>query len=78
MRKKHLDDIVFYHYGAVFGKVKEKVLLDNDFFILTSRLEGHPMALIEALSYGLPCLVTQGSRLSLKAHGVYEMLLKTK
>ncbi|WP_018337419.1 glycosyltransferase family 4 protein [Butyricimonas synergistica] len=63
VRKKHLDDIVFYHYGAVFGTEKEKVLLDNDFFILTSRLEGHPMALIEALSYGLPCLVTQGSNM---------------
>lgn len=28
---------------------------------MTSRFEWHPMALIEALSYGLPCIVTVGS-----------------
>ena len=30
---------------------------------MTSRFEGHPMALIEALSYGLPCIVTTGSNM---------------
>ena len=48
----------------VYGEDKEKVILESDFFILTSRFEGHPMALIEALSYGLPCLVTKGSNMS--------------
>lgn len=47
----------------VFDKDKEAILLDSDFFILTSRFEGHPMGLIEALSYGLPCLVTKGTNM---------------
>jgi glycosyltransferase involved in cell wall biosynthesis len=38
-------------------------LLNSDVFILTSRFEGHPMALIEALSYGLPCLITRGTNM---------------
>jgi len=50
-------------YDAVYGEEKENILLNSDVFVLTSRFEGHPMALIEALSYGLPCLVTQGSNM---------------
>lgn len=57
-----LSDILLLH-DKVFDKQKEDVLLSCDFFILTSRLEGHPMALIEALSYGLPCFVTTGSNM---------------
>ena len=32
-------------------------------FIQTSRFEGMPMGILEALSYGLPCLVTEGTTL---------------
>lgn len=46
---------------AIFEKEKEKVLLDADIFIQTSRFEGMPMGILEALSYGLPCLVTTGT-----------------
>ena len=46
---------------AVFGEEKEQVLLDADVFIQTSRLEGMPMGVLEALSYGIPCLVTDGT-----------------
>jgi glycosyltransferase involved in cell wall biosynthesis len=56
----HLDSVVSFDEG-VFGDEKESVLLDSDVFLLTSRFEGHPMALIEALSYGLPCLITRGT-----------------
>ena len=48
---------------AIFAKEKEKVLLDADIFIQTSRFEGMPMGILEALSYGLPCLVTNGTTL---------------
>lgn len=48
----------------ILGQEKEKKLLDSDFFILTSRFEGLPMALLEAISYGLPCLVTTGSNMA--------------
>lgn len=47
--------------GALFGEEKAKAFLDSDVFFLTSRTEGMPMGLIEALSYGLPAFVTRGS-----------------
>jgi len=50
--------------NGVYGSEKEQVLLESDFFILTSRFEGHPMGLIEALSFGLPCLVTTGTNMA--------------
>lgn len=49
--------------GPVFDAEKKKILLNSDFFIHTSRFEGMPMSVLEALSYGLPCVVTQGSNL---------------
>lgn len=47
----------------VFNKEKENVLLGSDVFIQTSRTEGMPMGILEALSYGLPCLITEGTTL---------------
>lgn len=62
VEKFGLKDIVSVN-GAAFDKEKEEVLKKADFFIHTSRFEGMPMAVLEALSYGLPCLLTQGSNL---------------
>lgn len=50
-------------HDAVVGEEKRRVLLDSDMFIQTSRTEGMPMGLLEALSYGLPCIVTEGTSL---------------
>lgn len=47
----------------ISGKEKENLLLSTDLFIMTSRLEGHPMGLIEALAYGVPCLVSRGTNM---------------
>lgn len=47
--------------NPVSGAEKEKILLNADIFIQTSRFEGMPMGILEALSYGLPCLVTEGT-----------------
>lgn len=49
--------------GEITGSKKKEAILDSDLFILTSRFEGHPMGLIEALSYGLPCLITTGTNI---------------
>lgn len=57
-----LHNIVKLH-PAVSGEEKEKVLLDADIFIQTSRFEGMPMGILEAQSYGVPCLVTKGTTL---------------
>lgn len=59
-----INDIVENKETGISGKEKEKVLLDSDLFILTSRFEGMPMGLIEALSYGLPVLVTEGTNMA--------------
>lgn len=57
-----LQDIVELN-DSIFGKEKEKILLDSDIFIHTSRLEGHPTSVIEAISYGIPVLVTPGTNM---------------
>ena len=59
----YLEDVVFFNEG-VFGQEKVDALLNSDAFIMTSRFEGMPMGLIEALSYGIPCLVTRGTNLA--------------
>lgn len=49
---------------AVYGQEKEQVLIQSDVFIMTSRFEGMPMGMIEALSFGLPCVATAGTNLT--------------
>ncbi|WP_081957718.1 glycosyltransferase [Enterobacter sp. UCD-UG_FMILLET] len=46
--------------GPIYGEDKNSMLYDKDIFILTSRYEGFPMAILEAMDAGLPCLVTRG------------------
>lgn len=62
IKESKLEDLITLG-NALFGEEKEKRLLDADLFIMTSRFEGMPMGLIEALSYGLPCLVTTGTNM---------------
>ena len=62
VEQKQIGDIISFH-DAVYGQEKEDMLLASDVFLIPSRFEGHPMALIEALSYGLPCVATTGSNM---------------
>lgn len=57
-----VQDIVFL-FDAVSGSEKERIILDADVFIQTSRMEGMPLGVLEAISYGIPCLVTLGTNL---------------
>ena len=60
--EKKLECFVCLHH-AITGEEKKKVLLDSDLFIQTSRHEGMPMGILEAMSYGVPCLITEGTSL---------------
>lgn len=62
IQDRDLEDLVHLH-GPIHGKEKETVLLHADLFLQASRSEGMPMGVLEALSYGLPCLVTEGTNL---------------
>lgn len=57
---KKLEDLIFLN-DSVFKKEKETILKKSDYFVQTSRTEGLSMGILEALSYGLPCVVTEGT-----------------
>ena len=63
IQKGGLASHIIMHEG-VYGENKERILFDSDIFIMTSRSEGLPMALLEALSLGVPCLVTEGTNMA--------------
>lgn len=44
--------------GYVSGDSKCEAFKNTDIFISPSRMEGMPMAILEALSYGIPCIIT--------------------
>lgn len=50
--------------GPVFGPAKEQALLGAEAFVLTSRTEGHPISVLEALAHRLPCLLTPGTQMA--------------
>ena len=58
--ERTLNEIVTLN-PPVFEVEKENVLLNSDVFIQTSRTEAMPMGILEALSYGLPCVLTVGT-----------------
>ncbi len=58
-----VGDIVSLNH-EVSGEEKEKILLNTDVFVQTSRFEGMPLGILEALSYGIPCLATEGTTLA--------------
>lgn len=62
IEEKNIGDIVILNH-EIGGQDKEKILLEGDIFLQTSRFEGMPLGILEALSYGIPCLVTKGTNL---------------
>lgn len=59
----HIKDLVNLHH-EISGQNKIEALLNADIFIQTSRFEGMPLGILEALSYGLPCIATDGTTLA--------------
>ena len=62
IRQYNIEDIVLIEH-EIIGEEKIKELMKSDIFIQTSRFEGMPMGILEALSYGVPCLVTEETTL---------------
>ena len=65
VKENGVEDLISLNC-EIAGKDKEEKLLSSDIFIQTSRVEGMPMGILEALSYGLPCIVTKGTTLAEK------------
>lgn len=60
IKEYKIYDIISLNDG-VFDEEKKSKLLEADAFIQTSRSEGQPLGIIEAISLGLPCIVTKGT-----------------
>ncbi len=59
---KDLGELVFIH-KQVGGEEKINKYFESDIFIQTSRNEGMPVGILEALSLGMPCIITDGTNL---------------
>lgn len=60
IKEYKLNDIICL-YDAIFENEKNNILLKSDFFIQPSRSEGMHMGLLEAMSVGLPVIVSPGT-----------------
>ena len=60
IEKFSIEDIVQMN-SAIYGEEKEEVFKKSSIFILTSRWEGCPQAIQEALIRGIPCIVSPGT-----------------
>jgi len=58
IRTEKLEEYLEFK-GWVYGEAKERLFLSADVFLLPSHAEGMPMAILEAMSYGLPILATR-------------------
>jgi glycosyltransferase involved in cell wall biosynthesis len=59
-----IQDLV-YVKDPIWGEEAKRVIFQGaDVFLHTSRFEGHPVAVLEALSYGIPCLLTPGTNMA--------------
>ena len=58
-----VGDLVSLNH-EVSGEEKENILLNTDVFIQTSRFEGMPLGILEAMGYGIPCIATEGTTLA--------------
>lgn len=50
--------------GTIYDEEKAKALRRANILLLTSRYEGSPMTILDALSYGNPCVVTPGTNVA--------------
>lgn len=56
-------NIKISYKGPLFGEEKLNTLRNSDIYILTSRSEAMPLSITEALSLGVPCIITEGTNM---------------
>jgi glycosyltransferase involved in cell wall biosynthesis len=57
IQERSLGDVIELP-GSKVGQEKDRAYRESDFFLLPSHAEGLPIGLLEAMSYGLPCITT--------------------
>jgi glycosyltransferase involved in cell wall biosynthesis len=66
--EKRIQELKLEHkitiLGPVIGKEKSTLLRNTCLFIHTSRWEGMPLSILEAMAHGIPCLVTKGTNVN--------------
>jgi len=66
IRTLQLHEIVDLH-GPCLADAKATLLKRADVFVHPSRTEGHPSSVLEAMSYGVPCLLTPNTNVAGRA-----------
>ncbi|AOM41731.1 glycosyltransferase [Xenorhabdus hominickii] len=51
-------------HPPVFSEKKEKSFIENNIYIMMSRYEGMPMSVLEALSFGCICILSEGTNMA--------------
>lgn len=65
-RIKKIRNLCVEDKGTIYDEEKVKALRKANILLLTSRYEGSPMTILDALSYGNPCLVTPGTNVAVE------------
>ena len=59
-----IKNLTVVEKGTIYDEEKVNALRKVNILLLTSRYEGSPMTILDALSYGNPCLVTPGTNVA--------------
>ena len=63
-RINRMRNVEIEERGTIYGEAKVKALREANILLLTSRYEGSPMTILDALCYGNPCLLTPGTNVA--------------